>query len=213
MQPHEYSIIGHNRASVGKGLWLVMTLVASAAVVVLAMVKDWAAAFGFPPVIINAIAFPVSAATIYPLGFVVFNKWIWKWPWISKILGVPNLSGKWECEGQKVGGVGISAPEDWQGELVISQTWDKIRVYLRTGKSDSKSVAASLLYEPERGYVLMYSYRNEPHLSNEKMSPHVGYCELVLDESLTHGEGDYFNNRGRVTWGRMSLRKMNASAQ
>ena len=37
------------------------------------------------------------------------------------------------------------------------------------------------------------------------MSPHVGYAELAFQEDLRGAEGDYFNNRGRTTFGKMTL--------
>jgi len=83
----------------------------------------------------------------------------------------------------------------------------KIRVYLNTGQSSSRSKSASLVKEPGRGYVLMYSYQNEPKLGEPELRTHVGYCELQLDEDISSAEGDYFNNRGRVTFGRMKLIK------
>jgi len=45
----------------------------------------------------------------------------------------------------------------------------------------------------------MYSYQNEPRIGDPELRTHVGYCELALDEKLQTAEGDYFNNRGRVT--------------
>lgn len=51
----------------------------------------------------------------------------------------------------------------------------------------------------------MYSYRNEPAIGQKELNPHVGYCELNFDESVTKADGDYFNNKGRTTFGRMAL--------
>jgi hypothetical protein len=51
----------------------------------------------------------------------------------------------------------------------------------------------------------MYSYQNEPRIGEPELRSHVGYCELQLAEDLQSAEGDYFNNRGRVTFGRMKL--------
>lgn len=75
------------------------------------------------------------------------------------------------------------------GYLTISQTWEKIRVYLNTGQSSSRSKSASLVKEPGRGYVLMYSYQNEPKIGEPELRSHVGYCELLLNEELTTAEG------------------------
>jgi hypothetical protein len=51
----------------------------------------------------------------------------------------------------------------------------------------------------------MYSYRNSPKMGQGELASHVGYCELLFDEKLTQASGDYFNNFGRTTSGRMTL--------
>ena len=75
---------------------------------------------------------------------------------------------------------------------------------LSTGQSRSSSKAASLLRQPGAGCVLMYSYRNEPRIG-EAITPHVGYAELTFDDALTAADGEYFNSKGRTTFGRMTL--------
>jgi hypothetical protein len=68
----------------------------------------------------------------------------------------------------------------------------------------SQSKAASIIHEKQIGYRLLYSYQNIPR-SGEPMNPHIGYAEVLFDEDLQIAEGEYFNNKGRVTYGRLKL--------
>ncbi|NTZ32437.1 hypothetical protein G7Z95_06000 [Citrobacter freundii] len=36
----------------------------------------------------------------------------------------------------------------------------------------------------------------------------MGFAELIFDKSLTTADGEYFNGRGRNTFGTMKLRKL-----
>jgi hypothetical protein len=53
--------------------------------------------------------------------------------------------------------------------------------------------------------MLMYSYRNEPRVGESEINAHLGYCEMRFNRSLLDADGDYFNARGRGTFGRMKL--------
>ena len=153
---------------------------------------------------LKAVAFPIGAGSIYGLTYLAFNNWIWKFRTISRLFGLPNLEGKWVCMGNTVGGLHTGS---WDGELTISQTWDKIRVYLVTTNSKSKSVSASIIKEPGIGYILMYSYKNDVDIAAGDLHSHVGYCEIALDDKLEFGRGEYFNSKGRVSFGVMEIRR------
>lgn len=204
MQPHEYSVIGHSRASIGRYLGTAAGLLASLTAVVVTFGLDLATKLGLSTGAANIILFPVNAATFYFVGHLVFERWIWRRKIIQGLLGIPDLNGEWDCLGETKDENG-NVTHAWQGTVTINQTWEKIRVYLTTGQSSSRSKSASLVREPGRGYVLMYSYQNEPRIGEPELRSHVGYCELQLNEDVTQAEGDYFNNRGRITFGRMKL--------
>lgn len=204
MQPHEYSVIGHSRAAVGRYLGTVAGIVASACALFVTIALDLAKRSGFSEWAPEVVLLPISAAVVYPVGHWLFDAWAWKWRPMLKVLRIPNLNGEWACDGKTMDSDG-NVLHAWSGIVSISQTWEKIRVYLNTGSSKSASVAAALVKEPGRGFVLMYSYRNEPKIGEKELRPHVGYCEMTFDEGLASAEGDYFNNKGRVTFGRMTL--------
>ena len=204
MQPHEYSVIGHSRASIGRYLGAVAGLLASATAVLVTLGFDFAQKIGLSDGAANTVLFPMNAATFYFIGHLVFEKWVWRRKVIQLVLGVPDLNGEWDCLGETKDEDG-NVTYHWRATVTITQTWEKIRVYLNTGQSRSRSKSASLVKEPGRGYVLMYSYQNDPKIGEPELRTHVGYCELLLNQELTIAEGDYFNNKGRITFGRMKL--------
>lgn len=206
MQPHEYSVIGLDRTAIGRYLGVVAGVMASLAAMGTTLAFDLAQRFGFSDVGAGVAIYPINAGLFYFLGHLAFNKYIWRRKFIQTVLGVPDLNGEWACKGVTKDNDG-NVTHEWDATVTISQTWEKIRVYLNTGQSNSRSKSASLVKEPGRGYVLMYSYQNEPHIGEPELRSHVGYCELLLDEDLKTAEGDYFNNKGRVTFGRMKLTK------
>ncbi|POA48185.1 hypothetical protein C1893_11945 [Pseudomonas sp. MPR-ANC1] len=204
MQPHEYSIIGHSRAMIGRYLAIFAGLASSAIAAVVALSFDIAQKLELTASNPGVIVLPISAAVIYTFGHALFDSWMWRWPLILKLLKIPNLNGTWNCKGQTINSAG-EVTFDWSATIRITQTWEKLRIYLNTGQSKSASIAASLVHEPGRGYILMYSYRNEPRAGEVELKSHIGYAELELNESLTEAYGDYFNNKGRLTCGRMIL--------
>lgn len=204
MQPHEYSIIGLDRTSIGRYLGTMAGLMASITAILITLGFDLARRFGLSTGESGLVIFPLNAAVFYFLGHLAFNKWVWRRKIVQAVLGVPDLSGEWECNGETKDNSG-NITYRWNAIVTITQTWEKICVYLDTGESRSRSKSASLVKEPGRGYVLMYSYQNEPRIGDPELRSHVGYCELQLNEGLTVAEGDYFNNKGRITFGRMKL--------
>jgi len=210
MTPHEYSIIGHSRAKIGRHLGTVAGIVATGCALAATSALDLIKTLGFSDQIPTVLILPISAAVIYPAGHWLFDHLAWRLPWMLRFLGIPDLNGPWACEGTTLDENG-EVRFAWTATITISQTWEKIRVYLDTGSSSSASVSAALVKEPGRGFILMYSYRNEPKIGEKDLCSHVGYCELTFDEFSDAAEGQYFNNKGRVTYGRMKLTRKGSS--
>lgn len=208
MQPHEYSIIGHSRAKIGRSLGTAAGILASFSALVASAALDLATRLGFAEGTPRILLFPLTAALFYSIGHWAFDNWIWRWPMAYQWLNIPNLAGTWDCLGTTDSDLPPGVSKGWKGILTITQTWEKIRVYVDVeGSSRSRSVAASLIREPGRGVILMYSYRNEPDIAQKGLSPHVGYCELTFNEALDQAHGEYFNNKGRVSHGHMELKR------
>ena len=203
---HEYTVLGHNRVVIGRYLGMAAAAIASGAVVLLGIVMHLADKLGWQKYIPDIAAWPVSAATVFLIVHFCFNKLAWRWWPLGKFLRIPDLNGKWDCKGETLDAQGV-VQNSWTAEVTITQTWEKIKIRLATAQSNSHSITAALVYEQAEGYRLMYNYRNEPKIGQPALAAHVGFAELLFDEDVRNAEGDYFNNRGRVTFGKMSLSK------
>jgi hypothetical protein len=91
--------------------------------------------------------------------------------------------------------------------MTITQDWDRFRVHLQTAQSASNSIVAALTTDPIEGFVLLYSYRNEPKPGEDELRTHRGFSRLTFDKGLHRAEGDYFNGDGRHSSGTMALRR------
>ena len=205
---HEYSVVGGlNRAKIGHWIGGISVLVSSAVVTTVLLLVDLAKKLGFSKGIPELILWPIGAGTIYLILYWFFESRFWRSKYVNFVLKVPDIEGTWSCEGQKLRDDG--SPElNWSGTMTIVQSWDFIRIYLKTSSSESDSVSAALLYDKAIGYKLMYSYRNRPNAAQPHLAAHNGYAELLFNPQLTTAEGDYFNGRGRYSYGTMKLTKV-----
>lgn len=201
---HEYAVIGHSRATVGRFLGIAAGLASSGLAVLIATLIAWAQDWGF----VQTRAFwalPLTAAIFYSLGHLAFDKWAWRTWVIHKMLGIPDLRGKWDCVGETIDPTTGAVLHNWASEVTISQGWEKLRVYSQTSTSRSHSVAASIVVEEDVGYILMYSYRNEPRPGEPELKAHFGYAEWHVAADGQSADATYFNGGGRYTGGRMKL--------
>lgn len=148
---------------------------------------------------------PLTATVFYTLGHLAFDKWAWRTWLMHRVLNIPDLRGKWGCVGESIHPDTGKVMHRWTSEVTISQGWEKIRIYSDTERSVSRSVAASVLVEEDVGYVLMYSYRNEPRPGEPELKAHYGYAEWRISADGSSAEATYFNGGGRYTGGRMTL--------
>lgn len=205
---HEYALVGgFNRSHVGKWLQRVAALVSAAAIFLLLLLVDLAKALGvnanLPPVVLASL----GAGAVYTALYFAFDRWLWKVGPLGRLLKVPDLAGTWTCSGVSLD----KAPSvKWTGTVTIVQSWDRLRVHLQTPKSKSDSVAAALVHDAAAGYRLMYHYRNEPKLGQAALAAHHGFAELTFAPDLRSATGEYFNGRGRNTFGTLSLTRKNA---
>lgn len=206
MTYHEYSVIGHSRALIGRYLGMAAALITT--------VITWLILIAIHFLNTQGITTPI-AASIPPLGglifagvYLAFDKKLWRWNWVRSLLCIPDIEGTWRCQGERLdSGEG---ERNWTAVITIQQTWEKIYISQRSEQgSTSYSRAASLLRRPDGSFVLMYSYENDPDISQQNsMASHVGYCELSFTSDSERATGFYFNNKGRVTHGAMTLTKI-----
>lgn len=199
---HEYSVIGHSRAVIGRYLGTIAGILAGGGAIAAAAAFELFDRLGLRHSGSGIVLWPLTVGLIFTAVHYAFDKLVWRWGIVRRLTGIPDLNGIWTVSGAAKSEGG----SDWSGEITITQSWEKIWVFLKTPTSTSRSKAAALLYEPGSGHCLMYSYRNDPALG-ESMAAHVGYAELTFNETLDAASGEYFNSKGRTTFGRMTLTK------
>jgi hypothetical protein len=205
MLDHEYALLGgSNRAKVGRYLSIIAAAVSAAIVLVLLSLVDLARSLGLPANLTPSVMSLVGAGAVFGVLYWIFNRYAWRWPLVSLAVRVPNLSGEWKCTGRTYNPDG-SIQHDWKANVTIYQCWDKIRVKLRTEQSGSDSIAAALTCDENDGYRLLYNYRNQPRIGEVELKAHVGFGDIIFAKDMKSAEGEYFNGRGRNTFGTMHL--------
>lgn len=202
---HEYTILGHSRTNYGRHIGTVAAASAALAVVIAPILLSLFSRFGFLEKIPSVVYWPLTAGLFYVVIHATFDRYIWKLKFPAKLLGLPNISGKWICEGQTFT-LGGKVKYEWNGSVTIHQTWEKIKIYLDTGQSSSSSRVATICPENEKGFRLIYSYQNEPK-AGEQIGVHIGFCDMVFDQDGLAAQGEYYNVKGRTTIGRMTWTK------
>lgn len=206
-QDHDYMVMGGaNRANVGRMLSLAASTVSGGLVFLLLTAVDLAKRFGWnanlPPTMFSL----VGAGAVFAFLYWVLNKWAWKWPGIATALKVPDISGIWDCVGKTLKDDG-TIKYNWQAEITIVQSWDKLRIRLKTLDSGSSSISAALSHDSVDGFVLLYHYRNDPRAGAVGLASHTGCCVMTIAKDLKSATGDYFNGKGRMTFGTMNWNK------
>lgn len=202
---HEYSVLGGlNRAAIGRYLSIIAALVASGLGVIVLWAVDIAKKYGFAGHVPALVLWPLTAGVIYAVLYWLFSTHVWKQPTLAGLLKVPDLADIWLCTGQTLNADG-SLGQEWHGEITIIQSWDKLRVRLKTKQSGSNSIAAALVYDQADGFRLLYNYKNEPKIGETALSSHRGAAELTFSHDLQSAQGEYFNGHGRYTFGTMNL--------
>lgn len=202
MLAHEYSVIGHNRTTVGRYLGSIAAGIAAGSATAASALSGLATSIGLPVWTQAIIVLPISASLAYAGVYWAFNRYGWRQA--CRLLQFPNLDGVWDCEGRTLAEDG-SVKRNWKGKVTISQSWEKIAVDLKTQQSGSYSISAALMPKADGSWLMLYSYRNEPRVGEPELNAHLGYCEMLFAKGLQQAEGDYFNARGRGTFGRMTL--------
>lgn len=206
---HEYSVMGStNRAKVGRILSGVASATSGVLVFLLLSAIDIAKEFGWhanvPPTVLSLL----GAGAVFGVLYWILNKWAWKWPGIGLMLKVPDISGTWDCIGKTLNSDG-STKYEWTAEVIIIQSWDKLRIRLATKTSGSSSISAALAHDSVDGFVLLYHYKNDPKADAVGLVSHAGCSVMTIGNNLKSATGDYFNGRGRITFGTMNWTKRN----
>lgn len=207
-QDHEYAVLGGvNRAKVGRYLALASASVSGGIVFLLLALVDVAHRFGLPTNLRPEVLSMVGAGSVFGVLYWLLNRYAWRWAGIAQWLKVPNLRGEWRCHGETLNADG-TVKYSWHGTLTITQSWDRLRVRLKTAQSGSNSISAALVRDDIEGCVLLYHYQNDPKIGEPELHAHRGFAEITFAKDLTTAQGDYFNGHGRNTFGRMRFTKV-----
>lgn len=193
---HTYSMRGCSRERY-------VFYLALAAIAVVAVMRQTAGYVG--------VAISITAFGVFGGLFFVFDRWIWKLPWIGKLLGTPDLSGTWAIAGSTDGADGLA--RDWKGTLKIEQTWSQIAISIETQQSRSRSTMASLERDPGFGYRLIYGYANSRRDVDGELRSHNGTCETIIASDLRSADSAYFNDHQRRTVGTMKWSRLQSSKE
>ena len=193
---HEYSIA----QGVRKWTWCVAMLLALAISYGYMLLIE-----KFPSMELPAVFESPSLLGVFGVLMFVYDKWLWK----VKICGIklslmPDYNGIWEgaiCSSHN-GGSMISCT------LEIKQTWSEIVCRLKTDKSCSYSVAASISTEIGPNEGLVWRYINTPRNNcKADMQMHHGVSRAIIN-NVGELECDYYNcSRERNTCGTIKFRK------
>lgn len=153
---------------------------------------------------------PVVAVPVFGLFaglYFLFDKYLWKISWLRKVLLVPDLNGKWRCNGHTNLKNAEQVDYDWNATVSITQSWSKMLIHLNTSQSESKSISASIYHEAGVGYRLLYQYNNKPNANELDLNNHSGSAELLFTEDTVSASGSYYTDRHRTTVGTMILER------
>lgn len=148
----------------------------------------------------KGFVWPVSIiALLLPGLLIVFEQWAWSWKWVRTLLHVPDLRGTWAgaLHSSYVHPETGEPDGERKGFFVIHQTRSTLLLRQITGESESMTMSASLVTEPDGRHTIWGVYRNEPRIELRKRSPaHRGAIQLAVIGTEEDGlEGEYWTDR------------------
>ncbi|MFD1736128.1 hypothetical protein ACFSCX_06075 [Bacillus salitolerans] len=204
---HEYTVVNHPRKNI---LFLLAVISTSLSGFISFFVDHYLNS------IWGGISIPISSMSIFGLLYLLFNHILWRFKLFQKIFSFPDLNGEWECNGSSMN-IDLQKNFDWEGTVIIKQTWDKVLITLKTKNSKSKSlsITGGIKYYAGDGFKLSYHYANTPNATTETdLRKHEGFCVLTFGEDAQTAEGYYFNNtKDRQSYGEMYLKRRNPDGQ
>lgn len=145
---------------------------------------------------------PVTMMIFYSCLKSLFKNFLWKRMLFVRILGVPNLNGKWKGILHSTFDGGKDVPMT----LTIKQDWEKMSCYCEFPDTNSVSEALVINLDISNPSIpkLMFKYQNQSYNSTETLlQSHTGYNELIIEGSKI--KGFYFTNRSPLTNGTIDL--------
>jgi hypothetical protein len=124
----------------------------------------------------------------------VFDKWLWKWPFINRWLARrPIIAGTWHVLiTPTAGDASITA------YMVVRQTFARLSMRLLTPESQSELLSGTVIRTHDDLYQVVGLYTNRPTLAVRDRSP-IHHGAFVLDvhgDPPTELDGSYWTDRG-----------------
>ena len=143
--------------------------------------------------------------TLYGVTLILYERWLWHPARRIGISQVPDFSGTWRGSGRSSHG-----GTEFDAEIEIAQTWSKISIVGRFGRSESQSSGFAFIRSRGMEAVLIHTYLNRPMEAGEGLHIHEGTAELTLrkDGSMN---GTYYTGRDRATHGTFTLKRVSNS--
>jgi hypothetical protein len=143
-----------------------------------------------------------SGFLIYGLLILWFDKHLWRTQWLNSLLSIPNLNGNWR------GTNTLSDGTSEQLNVVITQTWLKIDIEVKTESTISNICSATFYIDTNSSKFLKYIYTIKPIRYDLAYNAYGEGCtELrIVDDNGTTLEGSYFSSKFRG--GHFSLQRI-----
>lgn len=142
----------------------------------------------------------LGITSVVALIMVVFNKWLWKWPGIRRIIELnkmpPIIHGTWKGE-IKFAKDANGSPGILEVYLVATQTLSDVHIRTFVSTSDSYSLTAEITKNDHGARQLIYGYRtNTPHGKRDTNRSTDGMAVLnVIGVPVNEIYGSYFTDR------------------
>lgn len=190
---HPYASDSNEREHVMFGILIVSVLIAFG-------VDLLARYFNFELHWLVDLSFFIFYVIIY--GF--FDRILWKFPFFHSVglVRFPILEGSWEGTINS----SYSPTTDIKAQLLIYQTWSRMNIHLKTDKSSSDSLTATIITENKKKIEISYEYQNNPEYGTG-LEIHRGTARLTLSENRTKLTGNYYNDPMRETYGNLTFEK------
>jgi hypothetical protein len=148
-----------------------------------------------------------SAFAVFGAFYWLFDQFIWKWPWLNRLMCTPNLNGTWIML-MKSSIDNYST--EYEGVLTITQTWTKIYLFLDGEKATGKSIMAGIEVQTSSLFTLKWEYlsQRKPEFANNEYMHH-GMTRVMIKPGINPStlKGDYYADRSRHSSGPVTIIK------
>jgi hypothetical protein len=148
-----------------------------------------------------------SVFAVFGALYWVFDKYVWKWPWVIILLSTPDLNGTWIIYLKS--SLDKFATE-YEGRLMITQTWTKIHILMDGYKATGESKMAGIEIHTTTSFTLKWEYlsQRKPEYADKEYM-HYGITKVRNEPGANTSTliGDYYADRSRHSSGPVRIIK------